>query len=135
MTCVNKFGIATADIKEIAEQLDFGFRAYIHKTTTQLLFVQDENRLPDIDLDFWHEELEQLDNNTSDYYKIEKWTSSEAFEIMSEFAGQLTDNNLLSRIFVALRKNKPFKEFQFVIDNSWDFRQQWFDFKNKWQQE
>ncbi len=121
-------------IKEIAEQLDCGFRAFIHKTSGQLLFVPDDNNYPDIDLDSWDEELKQLENNFTDYHEIDKWTSREAFETMCEFADQLTDTNLQSRLFEALKKNKPFREFKFVIDNSGDFRQQWFDFKNKWQQ-
>lgn len=54
---------------------------------------------------------------------------------MSEFTEQLTDNNLQSRLLDALRKKKPFREFKFVIDSSGDFRQMWFDFKNKWQQD
>jgi DNA mismatch repair ATPase MutL len=122
-------------VKEIAEQLDCGFRAFIHKTTGQILFVPDENNLTEIDLDPWDEELEQLENNFTDYHEIDKWTSSEAFETMSEFANQLTDISLQSRLFDALKKNKPFREFKFVIDNSGDFRQQWFNFKNKWQQD
>ena len=125
----------TENIKEIAEQLDCGFRAFIHKTTQQILFVPDENFLTDIDLDPWNEELEQLENNITDHYEIDKWTSSEAFETMSEFADQLTDSNLQNRLFDALRKNKPYREFKSVIDNSGDFRQQWIDFKNKWQQD
>lgn len=125
----------TDNIKEIAEQLDCGFLAFIHKTSGQLLFVPDENNLTDIDLDTWDEELELLENNFTDYYKIDKWTSSEAFEIMSEFADQISDPELKSRLFDALRKNKPFREFKFIIDNSGDFRQQWFDFKNKSQQD
>ncbi len=32
-------------------------------------------------------------------------------------------------------ENTTFREFKLVIDNSGDFRQQWFDFKNKWQQD
>lgn len=128
--------ITTTDkIKEIVEQLDCGFRAFIHKTTGQFLFVPDENFLTAIDLDSWDEELEQLEKNFTDYYEIDKWTSSEAFEIMSEFADQLTESNLQSRLFDALRKNKLLREFKFVIDNSGDFRQQWFDFKIKWQQD
>ena len=123
------------NIKEIADQLDCGFRAFINKTTGQLLFVPDENNYPEIDLDSWHEELEQLENNVKDYYEIDKWTSNEAFEIMNDFANQLTENNLQSQLINALRKNKPFREFKFVIDNSGDFRQQWFDFKNKWQED
>lgn len=122
-------------IKEIAEQLDCGFRAFIHKTTGQLLFVPDENCFPYIDLDCWAEEFEELDNNFTDYYEIDKWTSSEAFEAMSEFASQLSDKNLQRRLFNALRMNKPFREFKFVIDNSGHFRQKWFDFINKWQQD
>lgn len=121
--------------KEIAEQLDCGFRAFIHKITGQLLFVPDDNNYPDIDIDSWDEELEQLENNFSEYLEIDKWTSSEAFKIMSEFTDQLTEINLQSQLFEALRKNKPFREFKFVIDNSGDFRQQWFDFKNNWQQD
>jgi len=122
-------------IKEIAEQLDCGFRAFIHKTTGQRLFVPDENDLSGIDLDPWASELEQLENNFTDYYEIDKWTSSEAFEILSEFADQVSDNKLQSRLFDALRKNRPFREFKYVIDNSGDFRQQWFDFKSKSQQD
>jgi hypothetical protein len=125
----------TGNIKEIAEQLECGFRAFIHKTTWQLLFVPDESNLTDIDLDPWNEELEQLENNFTDYIEIDKWTSDEAFEIMGEFADQVSENKLQSRLFDALRKNKPFREFKFVIDNSGDSRQQWFDFKNKSQQD
>jgi hypothetical protein len=123
------------DIKEIAEQLDCGFRAYMHTTTGQLLFVPDEDSLPDIELDSWEEELEQIENNGDNYYEFDKWTSNESFEMMSEFAEQLTDHNLQSRLLDALRRNKPFREFKFVIDNSGKCRQQWFDFKNKWQQD
>lgn len=123
------------NIKEIAEQLDCGFRAFIHKNTGQLLFVPDDSNYPDIDIDSWDKELEQLENNFSEYLEIDKWTSNQAFKIMSEFTEQLTENNLQNRLFEALRKSKPFREFNFVIDNSDDFRQQWFDFKNNWQQD
>ena len=125
----------TGNIKEIAERLDCGFRAFIHIKTRQILFVPDDNNYSDFDTEAWAEELEQLENNFTDYYEIDKWTSSEAFEIMSEFTDQLTDNNLQSRLIDALRKRKPFREFKFVIDSSGDFRQLWFDFKNMWQQD
>ena len=126
--------MTTDKIKEIAEQLDCGFRAFFHKKTGEFIFIPDNNNFTDIDLDSWGDELEQLENNFSDYYEIDKWTSNEAFELMSEFALQLTENNLQNRLFVALRMKKPFREFNYVIENSVDFRQQWFDFKNKWQQ-
>ncbi len=50
---------------------------------------------------------------------------------MNDFVNQLTDSNLQSILFEALSRKKPFQAFKFVIDNSGDFRQQWFDFKNE----
>ena len=44
------------NLKEIAEQLDCGFRAFIHKTSMELIFIPDTNDLPDIDMDEWEEE-------------------------------------------------------------------------------
>lgn len=122
-------------IKEIADQLDCGLRAFIHKTSGQLLFVPEENDLTDMDLDSWKDDLKLLKKNSKEYHEIEKWSSSDGFEMMSEFANQVSDSRLQRRLFEALKKNKPFREFKFVIDNSGDFRQQWFDFKNKWQQD
>ncbi len=124
------------DIKEIAEQLDCGFLAFVHSTTGQMLFIPNECELPDIEFDVWKEELELLEKNSADFYEIEKWTSSEAFQIMEDFAENLNENKQLQgRLLYALNKRKPFREFKFIIDNSGDFRQQWFDFKNNWQQD
>jgi len=125
--------ISPDTIKEIAEQLDCGFRAFIHKKSKQLLFVPDELNFPDIDFDSWEKELTQLENNSGDYYEIDKWTSRKAFETMNEFAEQVAHQNLQSKLLNALSKNKPFREFKFLIDNDPDYRQQWFDFKSEWQ--
>jgi len=122
-------------VEEIAEQLDCGFRTFIHKTTEQLIFVPNINSYPEIDLNSWKEELKQIEDNFTNYYEIDKWSSSEAFEIMNEFADQVKDSKLQSRLYKALRKNKPFREFKFVMDNTVEFRQKWFEFKKKWQQD
>ena len=121
-------------LKEISEQLDCGFRAFIHKTSMELIFIPDTNDLPDIDMDEWEEETELLDNNFTKYHEIDKWTTSDAFDMMMEFADKLDNNEKLqNRLLDALRMRKPFREFKFVIDNSGVYRQKWFDFKNQWQ--
>lgn len=124
---------STDIIKEIAEQLDCGLRTYMHKTTEELLFVPDTDNYPDMDWEAWDEDLELLENHFDDYWEIEKWSTRESFEMMASFAEQLTENRLKSRLIEALNKKKPFGEFKFVIDHS-DFRQQWFDFRDKKQQ-
>jgi len=126
--------VATPEtIKEIAEQLSCGFSAYIHKSTGQMLFVPDEMQFPDMDTDVWAEEFKQLESNGSDFFEVEKWTSSDAFEVMREFAEQVPDRKLQEQLIEALGNRKPFRHFGNLIDYSGDFRQQWFDFRSKWQ--
>jgi hypothetical protein len=38
---------------------------------------------------------------------------------------------LQEKLFNALNRKHPFREFKFVIDNSGEYRNAWFDFKNK----
>lgn len=118
-------------IKEIAEQLDCGFRCFWHKKNGDFVFVPDTLRYPDIDIDAWTDEMEKLDNNFGDYKEIAQLESSDSFEIMADFVGTFSDSNRLKdKLIDALNSKKPFSEFKFVIDNSVEFRQKWFDFKN-----
>jgi hypothetical protein len=116
-------------IQEIAEQLDNGFQCFFHKTTGELLFVPELDN-PYVETEFFEDDLEKLDNNPDDYIEIEKPTSSDSFEIMARFTEQLNNDKIKNQLINALNKNKPFREFKFVIDNSGVYRQQWFDFKN-----
>ncbi len=119
-------------IKEIAEQLDCGFRSFVHKENGELLFTPDTLRHPDMDLDAWSEENEKLDNNFMDYLEIEPLESRDSFQIMADFAESLTDSNKLKeKLFNALNRRGPFREFNFVIDNSGEYREEWFKFKDQ----
>jgi hypothetical protein len=128
--------MSEVQIKEIAEQLSLGFRAFIHKNTYRMLFIPEENNFFDMEMDAWAEESKELKKNASEYYKIERWSSREAFNMMVEFAEQLTDNpSLQSQVFSALNRRKPFREFKAVIDYSGDYREKWFAFKNSWERD
>jgi len=123
-------------IKEIAEQLDCGFRCFLNKKNGELIFVPDEYKHPGMETEAWTDELEKLEENFTDYFEIEQLESSDSFKIMADFVESLSDSNKLkSRLISALNKNKPFREFKFVIDNSGEYRQQWFDFKTRKLQE
>ena len=127
--------ISKEKIKEIADQLDCGFRAFINTKTGKLIFIPDNNNFPGIEMSYWEEDLDELENNFYEYYEVEKWTSSQAFEMMCEFTNRLTDKNLRRRLIDALEKRKPFREFKSVIENSVNSSEEWFDFKNSWQRE
>lgn len=118
-------------IKDISEELDCGFRAFCHKQTGDLIFVPDTQRHFDMDTDAWQEDLDKLDKNFLDYYEIKAMKTSDSFRVMADFTEQLTDAKLQNQLVKALNRNKSFREFKFVIDNSGEQRQNWFAFKNK----
>ena len=129
---VHEIKLTDEQIKEIAEQLDCGFRCFWNKQANALLFVPDTNRFPEMDSEAFDEDLEQLDNNFDDYDEIESMQSSDSFEIMKAFAEQLKHNNKLQQqLIFALDNNKPFSRFKNVIDNSGEYREEWFKFKNE----
>jgi uncharacterized protein YdcH (DUF465 family) len=118
-------------IKEIAEQIDCGFRAFYHLQTGDLLFIPDTLKYPEIETKAWREEIKELKKNSNDYAEIEAMDSSDSIELMRDFTELLDDSNpLKKKLTTALTNKKPFREFKFVIDNSGEYRQQWFDFKN-----
>lgn len=127
-------------IKEIAEQLDCGFRCFWNKQNGELVFIPDTLKHPEMDTEAWVEEMEKLDNNLHDFKEFEQLESIDSFEIMAQFADTFADSNKLkNKLIDALNKKKPFREFKYVIDNSGEYRQKWFEFKNqnlqKWVQD
>jgi hypothetical protein len=118
-------------INEIAEQLDCGFRAFCHQTTGELIFIPDTLKFPAADFEEFEEENERLETNRDEYVEIEAMGSSDSYRVMVDFAEQLTNLPLQDALFRALNKRGPFREFKFVIDNSGDFRQQWFDYRHQ----
>jgi hypothetical protein len=118
-------------IKEISDQLDSGFRAFYHKLTGELIFVPDPDKHFDMDTTAWQDELDKLDERFLEYQEVDAMESSDSFRVMADFAENLSDNKLREKLIHALNRNKPFREFKFVIDNSPEHRQSWFDFKNR----
>jgi len=119
-------------INEIAEQLDCGFRCYIHKQTRKMIFLPDLNSHPDMDTEPWEDDMERIDNNIGEYLVIEPPESNESFEIMERFAESLDEGTKLKkRLFWALSNRNPFRNFKNEIDYDGTHRQQWFDFKHE----
>jgi hypothetical protein len=117
-------------IKEIAEQLDCGNRAFCHKITGELIFIPDTGRFPDMDLDVFDEGMDRLEEHGDEFVEIESMRSGDAYRVMADFADQVTNRRLQASLLDALGGRGPFAAFKQVIDNSGAYREQWFDFKN-----
>lgn len=123
--------LTQVQIKEIAEMLDCGFRCFLNTQNDETLFIPDTLHYPELESEAWDEELQKLDDNFSDYVEFESLESSDSFQIMASFVDTLKDSNpLKSALSRALSNSKPFRGFKFLVDNSGDYRQAWFDFKN-----
>jgi Uncharacterised protein family (UPF0158) len=84
----------------------------------------------DIDKTAWKEEFAKLRKKTA-FQEIVAMESRDSFSVMEDFANQVNDARLQEKLFNALNRKHPFREFKFVIDNSGEYRNAWFDFKNK----
>ncbi|ERM82236.1 hypothetical protein P872_18815 [Rhodonellum psychrophilum GCM71 = DSM 17998] len=120
-------------IKEIAENLDLGMRCFYHLKTGEIEATPDflEGEWIGQDTEPWQETLDKLDGNWGDYFEFEKMTAHERFGMMTDFSETVEDPNLQDRLFKALNKSKPFRNFKSEIDNSGEYRQKWFAYKNQ----
>jgi hypothetical protein len=127
------------EIKEIAENLDCGMRCYYNLKTGEIKTILNFDSWIGADEEPWEKELKEIEENWGDYFEFVGFESHESFRIMADFAESINDNRLRNRLVYALNGRKPFQNFKWQIDNSGEFRQQWFDFKKmryiKWVEE
>ena len=116
-------------IKEIAENLELGFKCFIHKETSELIFIPDEDKHPDMETESWEMELKAIKKSRNKYFELEGMESRDSFRVMEEFIESVEDQPLRDKLVQALERPKPFDNFKFEIDNSGPFRDKWFVFK------
>lgn len=119
-------------IWSIAQDLDMGMRCFYHLKTGEIETTpnfHDSNWFGQ-DTEPWQEVLDKLDENWGEYFEFDRMTSLESFSLMEDFADTVDNKKLQDRLYKALNRSKPFRNFKWEIDNSGEYRQIWFDFKN-----
>ncbi|WPR71427.1 UPF0158 family protein [Flavobacterium sp. NG2] len=118
-------------IQEIVDQLECGLKCYWNSKTNALLFIPDENN-SFIEMEFWENEINQLENEGDDFIEIEKPTSRDSFQMMESFIESgIPTAALKKELTKALERPKPFRNFNELVENS-RFREDWFAFKKDW---
>lgn len=64
------------------------------------------------------------------YITVEPRESHESFEIMERFVDQVNDKTLKNELLNAVNNRKPFANFKRIVESS-NYRQAWFDFKQR----
>jgi len=119
-------------IKEIASQLEIGLVSFLNLKTGIPIFVPDENDPDAYDsMEFYQEDLKKINSNQNDYIKIKKMPSGNAFRVMKKFTEGVENRIIQEKLFQALNKSKPFRNFRNVIDYNHNVREDWFKFKTQ----
>jgi hypothetical protein len=119
-------------VNEIVQQLDCGFRVFIHKKTEKLVCFPDTENEFYIEENEWDEEMKEIEEHGDEYHEIDKWTSNKAFHFMHDFAElEVNSTKLKNQLLYALEGKKPFRRFKDVIDFSGEYRERWFAYKLK----
>ena len=118
-------------IKEIASELDCGMRCFIDKETGTIKTVLNFESWQGGDRESWEDVLSDLEGNWDKYIEVDGMESRDSFELMADFAESVDSIELRNSLINALNKRHPFKNFKWVVDNSGQYRQKWFDFKDQ----
>jgi hypothetical protein len=113
-------------IKEIAQLIDSGDVVYLHISTHELLSYPDSD---EEELDYLKQEVfDVVDMDPDAYLVFKPLHSSDAYQIMVNFAEQVTDAQQKSSLHDALNARKPFRVFRDKVDDL-GLTDQWYDFK------
>jgi hypothetical protein len=118
-------------IEEIAENLECGMRCFYNQKTGEIKTLLNMENWSSADEELWDEEAKEINDSMDDYFEFNGLESRDSFRIMADFAESIDDTDLQNKLIYALNRPKPFQNFKWRIDNSGDYRQQWFDFKRK----
>ncbi len=116
-------------IEEIADNLDCGIRCFYNFKTGEIKTLLNFDSWIGADEEPWEEEAKEIDENWDDYFEFTGFETHESFRIMADFAERIDDQKLQDQLINALNRPNPFRNFKWEIDNSGEYRQQWFDYK------
>jgi len=116
-------------LRDIADNLEAGFKCFIHKDTHEVIAFLDQDCYPETETELQPEEIEIINKDPEKYIEIERMNSTEGFRVMEEFIASLATHSTKVRLLKAIAGSKPFAAFNSQIDNSGEYRQLWFDFR------
>ena len=115
-------------IKDIAEWLDAGMLAFIHKTTGEVINYPDELDGSGLE-EMWEDVTSKVEANPDDYLAVEPMGSSESYRVMEGFINEINISSTRDRFIRAIEQRKPFRHFNDLLNSYDDLRQQWFAYK------
>jgi hypothetical protein len=98
-------------LKDLADNLETGFRSYVHRDTHEIVSVPDPDRFFDIDMEVWKESYDRIKKQRKEFLVIEIMDTSSSFRMMRDFVYSLEDGKTKERLTQAIEGYKPFANF------------------------
>lgn len=117
-------------IKDIADNLGFGMRCFIHSKSKEVKYIPDDTQYPGIHIADFNTDIKEIESNSSDYIEITGMDSRSSFRVMEDFISTVDSELIKEKLIRAIERPKPFRNFKFIIDNSGIYRENWFKFKD-----
>lgn len=130
MKPIPEINLTEKQVETIAEDVDCGLSVLYNLEKKEIISLP-PNELGYDMIDETVEQWEEIEQNWGDYLEIKKMDSRDSFIVMEEFTNTIEDDKFKIRLIRTLERSKPFRNFKFEIDNNWDYREKWFDFKKQ----
>jgi len=133
------------EIKEAADYLESGFIVFYNLKKKEVIMLTpiqieeydivinsddfDEEYLNKMDNEFDFPTIKDIYENDEDYYEFHNMDSDESFKLMQQFAKNVTDKTLQMKLYNALDRPKPFRNFKNELEMSDSDLRNWFEFK------
>ena len=119
-------------ISDIAQDLEVGFKCFIHKQTGEVKTLPDElNGNMEMDEELWQDVIDEIDNDAENFIVIEGMDSHESYLLMEKFIDTVDDKQLAARLTNAINVPKPFHTFRYELDYTDEYLQKWYAFKSQ----
>lgn len=121
-------------VSEIAETIMMGMICFLNPDTFEIEFIPREMIVDPEEYEMITGEIysdaEMKYLKWREFIEVEPMETHESFMVMEHFIDKISDHNLQKRLICALNRRKPFANFKYIVETS-EYRQQWFDFRQK----
>ncbi len=123
--------ISKEKIHEIAGMLASSSMCYYNFETEEIIEVPDPEKTDDEIMGMWVDVFKFIRKERKKLIEFCALDSYEQFGIMKNFANSVDDVKFQSKLFYALQHSKPFRNFRDIVDFAVNYRQKWYDFRQK----
>jgi hypothetical protein len=126
-------------IQEIADQLESGFRVFLHKETLELITYPNEDKSAGFEPSVWEKEIQKVKKESDKFFEVSGMEPQDSFGVLEDFIATINDTSLKEKLLSAIHQKRPFAHFKDQINRSSSYRERWFCFRDlrmiEWVQE